>query len=249
MRRVALGAMLAAAATVTITSLLIAISTAHAASARCDCAPDKKLGRCTAEIRQESNWLTIKSNVPQCSQVIWYADEQPNITIVMDGTASQEWLGPTQKPALSIESCEVCTDQKYAHLGGAGGEYSGIDLSGTWQLFSDRLYSNGARTVFFMKQRLSRVSLNEYRVTNLEFHRREFLPPGRKWYGGACAGTQTSPCIYEKPAGQQGTLTVNETTATIVWTAPGWGYDTLRILGSNRMEGSASNGAALVYTK
>lgn len=249
MRRAALGAMFLAAAAVTVTSLLISISTVHAANARCDCAPDKKLGRCTAEIWQESNWLTIKSNVPRCSQVIWYADGQPNTTIVMDGTAGQEWLGPTRKPALSIQSCEVCTDQKYAHLGGAGGEDSGIDLSGTWQLVSERLFANGARSVFVMKQRLSRVSPNEYRVTNLQFTRQEFLPSGGKWHGGACAGTQTSPCMYEVPAGQQGTLTVNDTTATIVWTAPGWTPDTLRILGSNRMEGSDSTGASLVYTK
>lgn len=46
--------------------------------------------------------------------VVWYADEQPHMTIVTDALSVEEWLGPTQSPALSVQSCQICKDTRFA---------------------------------------------------------------------------------------------------------------------------------------
>lgn len=77
---------------------------------RCRCSSSEWVGKCTATISLERNWITVKTNTPQCARVDWYADEHPRVTIVIDGTDTEEWLGPTPRPRLTITDCNVCLD-------------------------------------------------------------------------------------------------------------------------------------------
>lgn len=78
--------------------------------ARCDCST--KLGSCVAAVKIQGNQILTSSNSQQCSMVVFYADGQPNITIVTDGISAEEWLGPSKNPQLSIDSCKVCRDNQ-----------------------------------------------------------------------------------------------------------------------------------------
>ena len=82
------------------------------AQTRCRCSSSEWVGKCTATISQERNWITVKTTTPRCARVDWYADEHPRVTIVMDGSDIEEWLGPTPRPRLSITDCNVCLDAK-----------------------------------------------------------------------------------------------------------------------------------------
>lgn len=77
---------------------------------RCRCSSSEWVGKCMATISQERNWITLKTNTPQCARVDWYADEHPRLTIVIDGTDIEEWLGPTPRPRLTITDCNICLD-------------------------------------------------------------------------------------------------------------------------------------------
>lgn len=80
------------------------------AQTRCRCSSSEWVGKCTATISQERNWITVKTNTRQCARVDWYADEHPRVTIVVDGSDTEEWLGPTPKPRLTITDCNICLD-------------------------------------------------------------------------------------------------------------------------------------------
>lgn len=122
------------------TSLLVLPVKLFADGSRCDCAPAKKSGACTASIQNDKKWITIKSDARQCSMVVWYADEQPHITIVTDGQSVEEWLGQKLDPSLSIQSCEVCADKAYANQVSqhpaqpehAGNTSDAFEVSGFW---------------------------------------------------------------------------------------------------------------------
>lgn len=65
---------------------------------RCRCSSSEWVGKCTATIAQERNWITVRTNTPQCARVDWYADEHPRVTVVIDGSDTEEWLGPPRAP-------------------------------------------------------------------------------------------------------------------------------------------------------
>jgi hypothetical protein len=89
-------------------------STASWAQTRCRCSSSEWVGKCTATISQERNWITVRTNTRQCARVDWYADEHPRLTIVVDGSDTEEWLGPTPRPRLTISDCNVCLDAEAA---------------------------------------------------------------------------------------------------------------------------------------
>jgi len=98
------------------------------AASRCDCS--QKLGACTAQIKQQGNQILVSSSVPQCSLVVFYADENPHITNIMDGISSGKWLGPTKNPKLTIDSCDICKDEKYPDEKPPGSDKNSVDSGG-----------------------------------------------------------------------------------------------------------------------
>jgi hypothetical protein len=97
--------------TAALTVLLAAASPAAQADARCNCT--QKLGTCEARVKLEANRLLVSSSAPQCSMVVFHVDGQPKVTTVLDGISSEEWLGPSPSPQLSIDSCTVCADRNH----------------------------------------------------------------------------------------------------------------------------------------
>ena len=75
-------------------------------NALCDCSV--VTGQCRAQVVKEDDAIVVRSNHQMCSRVTWFADENPFTTIVRDGRAVEEWLGPFSDPFLSVADCEVC---------------------------------------------------------------------------------------------------------------------------------------------
>jgi hypothetical protein len=70
--------------------------------------------KAAATVEKKGYWLKISSNTSRCSRVDWYANERPFISIVTDGVITEEWLGPTQNPKLTIDMCKICKDKMYS---------------------------------------------------------------------------------------------------------------------------------------
>jgi hypothetical protein len=94
----------------TLVVMGVLVPTELLAQTRCRCSSSEWVGKCTATISQERNWITVKTDTRQCARVDWYADEHPRLTIVVDGSDTEEWLGPTPRPRLTISDCKVCLD-------------------------------------------------------------------------------------------------------------------------------------------
>ncbi len=117
--------------------ILVSVAASTQDAGRCDCAPENLGGSCVASVSLKGQWITVTSNVPECSRVDWYTDEQPQLTLVKNYKEVEEWLGRDKQPKLSVQSCRICNVD-----GGAGNnaEYSRgtdaqpvrYDLSGTW---------------------------------------------------------------------------------------------------------------------
>jgi hypothetical protein len=84
---------------------------------RCQCSYKDGVGDCTAKVSKADRWITVTSNTAQCSRVDWYADGQPQVTVVTDGKETHEWLGQGQNPQLTLQSCKICKDAE----GGSAG--------------------------------------------------------------------------------------------------------------------------------
>ena len=96
--------------------LSIFIPTPLLAESRCDCTKARE-GECRANIQMsQDNWISIKSNTEQCSEVVWYADDDIQYTIVTDGTSTEEGLGSKRPKNVFIESCDLCFDTEYQQL-------------------------------------------------------------------------------------------------------------------------------------
>jgi hypothetical protein len=97
------------------TALFLAILPAGAQQlTRCQCTYKGWVGDCTATVKQNENWITVTSSTQQCSRVDWYADAQPQVTVVMGGKESLEWLGQAKTPQLTVQSCKVCKDSEFS---------------------------------------------------------------------------------------------------------------------------------------
>ncbi|MCG7865832.1 MAG: hypothetical protein JAY74_05590 [Candidatus Thiodiazotropha taylori] len=79
------------------------------AETRCNCSITK--GSCVATTEQNNNYIYLTSNTVACSQVIWYTDGYPKVSIVTDGISKEEWLGRSS-PSLRVESCSICKDNR-----------------------------------------------------------------------------------------------------------------------------------------
>lgn len=94
-----------------INSLLFVIVTAApsltAASTNCDCS--KLLEQCGAAISPAGSDIQIKTNTKRCSQVTWYADDEPHNTVVVNGK-NREPSSFKSKPFLSVGSCNICAN-------------------------------------------------------------------------------------------------------------------------------------------
>ncbi|MFL0795966.1 MAG: hypothetical protein K6L73_00535 [Cellvibrionaceae bacterium] len=93
-------------------ALVIASATALGALAdedisRCDCSV--VMAKCSANIGLSGDNVVIRSDVPQCSQVMWYAGSLPHVTTVLGGLIQQKWPGEWV-PELNVQSCQVCKD-------------------------------------------------------------------------------------------------------------------------------------------
>ena len=96
---------------ITVLFLLISLwPTLSGAGSRCDCSPSKRSGTCLSTIDMVSNRIKITSDTPACSMVTWYANGNPNVTIVTDRVSSEEWLG-SGNSSLEIGSCSICFDR------------------------------------------------------------------------------------------------------------------------------------------
>ena len=118
--------------------ILISFSQIAASQPRCECTASNWIGDCNARISLEGNWIKLRSNTKQCSRIDWYANEDPQTTIVTDGTESEEWLGQDKNPKLSISGCKICKDRNYTESRSRqDGQNSKSNLeqlfSGTWR--------------------------------------------------------------------------------------------------------------------
>ncbi len=91
---------------------ILGMATAHVALSeedisRCDCS--QVMSQCSANIGLSGDLVVIRSDVPQCSQIMWYAGNLPHVTTVLGGLVQQKW--PDEwVPELKVQSCLVCKD-------------------------------------------------------------------------------------------------------------------------------------------
>lgn len=119
--------------------ILVFVISDYAYAWRCDC--EKKLGACTAQIKQQGDQILISSSVPQCSLVVFHADGTPQVTNVTEGISSQVWLGQNKNPQLTIDSCTICKDENYpderspdSSSSSADSGSNEQDLNGLWRI-------------------------------------------------------------------------------------------------------------------
>jgi hypothetical protein len=75
----------------------------------CDCA--KRVGSCKATVTFKNGELNIKSSSQRCSLVVFRVNGDPRTSIVVNGTATEQWLGDGID-RLAVSSCVVCADNR-----------------------------------------------------------------------------------------------------------------------------------------
>lgn len=102
-----------------LTALLAATSVAaqQQGLTRCQCSYEHWVADCKASVELRGNWFKVTSSTQQCSRVDWYANENPQVTIVADGAEMEQWLGQSPNPKITIQSCKICRDANYAGAG------------------------------------------------------------------------------------------------------------------------------------
>jgi len=88
-----------------LATLTAATSLSTFASTNCDCS--KLLEQCGAAISPAGSEIQIRTNTKRCSQVTWYADNEANSTVVVNGK-NREPSSYKSKPFLSVGSCNIC---------------------------------------------------------------------------------------------------------------------------------------------
>jgi hypothetical protein len=110
------------------------------ADTRCDCS--QIVASCTATVTvRDQKWIDVESTSQQCSRVDYYLDENPHLTVVLDGQSTQEWLGPGVVHKVKVDQCVVCVDHLRGQsssgsstITGSSSNASSITtLSGSWQ--------------------------------------------------------------------------------------------------------------------
>ena len=62
--------------------ILLLVAFELSADWRCDCS--QKVGVCKARISLQEKKLKIQTNTDKCAQVVWYANDTPNLATVTD---------------------------------------------------------------------------------------------------------------------------------------------------------------------
>jgi len=79
---------------------------------RCDCSTI--LEACNATVTVENDGVSIESDHKQCSRVDYLIDGQPFVSLVVGGREEQSWLTRSDKPRVSMQTCQVCRDNAAA---------------------------------------------------------------------------------------------------------------------------------------
>ena len=95
----------------TCAGVLTLAATAVSAQSRCDCS--RIVDACTATGSFEGDAFVFRSSTPQCSQVFWHFDEQPRLTVVLDGEEREAYGGSAPNPRVVISDCRVCADRAW----------------------------------------------------------------------------------------------------------------------------------------
>jgi len=85
-------------------------ATADAPSAdACDCT--RQVGTCRAAVTFQDGQLNVTSSSRQCSLVVFQVNGDSRTSTVMDGKATEQWLGD-DITRLGVTSCSVCADNR-----------------------------------------------------------------------------------------------------------------------------------------
>lgn len=130
---------------------VLALVAVGAQASRCECEYDDWIGDCTATVESRGNWVKLTSSSDQCSRIDWYANGNPHVTVVTEGTATEELLNYTGEIKLAVQSCKICKDRMYAEGGPPGTSEQRAqptaDATGIWQ--GSYAYRDGRGSVNF----------------------------------------------------------------------------------------------------
>lgn len=111
-------------AVLAVFSLVFLLGALSHAQGRCDCSQVERSAACEASVQHRQSVVAVSSTSPACSMVVWTADGQPNVSLVMDGLTIADWYG-SSAPDIRVESCEICRDRQL----GIGGADAALDVS------------------------------------------------------------------------------------------------------------------------
>ncbi len=96
-------------------------------AARCDCDYSKRVRECYATVDWKKDMITVTSTSNACSYVMWDADGQTLLTVVMDGIDERvplNIMGGKEIPKkIFVKSCQICKDEKYPSAAKQPGPY------------------------------------------------------------------------------------------------------------------------------
>jgi hypothetical protein len=75
----------------------------------CDCT--KLVGSCSATVTFKEGALNVTSSSRRCSLVMFQVNGDSRTSTVVDGKATEQWLGD-EITRLGVTSCSVCADNR-----------------------------------------------------------------------------------------------------------------------------------------
>lgn len=84
---------------------------------RCDCT--NIVGSCTATAEARDRFISVESSVAECARVDYLVDGVPFVSLVVDGSARQDWIARSESPSIIVQSCQVCLDNGSAQTAAA----------------------------------------------------------------------------------------------------------------------------------
>lgn len=163
---------------------------------RCQCTYKDWVGDCSASVSLENQWFNITSSALQCSRVDWYIDGEPRVSIVLDGSEKEQWLGKSRSPTIAVQSCKICADSNMPSAGSAearkchandGGRYSGQCHNGV---------ANGQGTLVFKSGNIYTGQFKNGERTGLGTHQ---WTDGSSYKGGFSNGQMYGQGEYQYP--------------------------------------------------